>query len=205
MPTLINIFPTMVRVAKSEQRTPADINACLSFSNKQIMMFKIIIFLFFQAGVVYSQCSRTSKTFEQCQRIALADLNGLVGPTSATEVCASLANDQPTYYKCLCERYEAVLYCFTNYCPGDPGLAPANQSKVQFCEASNVFSVPSASEQSLPPLSTFASPTGISSSTHPPKSSTPSQITSEGFSIFKIPVALYVATLLSLAGFVALL
>jgi hypothetical protein len=48
-------------------------------------------------------------TFRQCARDALITPNNVGGANDATEACASLRNDQPAYYSCLCSRSKATL------------------------------------------------------------------------------------------------
>jgi hypothetical protein len=79
--------------------------------------------------------------FQACARDALVDTVGQVGPTDIHMACDSLKSDQGSYYRCLCERSNSLVGCYSIFCPADPILASSKQSQIQYCEAAKQFPV----------------------------------------------------------------
>ncbi|KAI8916268.1 hypothetical protein EDD86DRAFT_185675, partial [Gorgonomyces haynaldii] len=98
---------------------------------------KMIVAAF--ASLVSAQavsCNQNNPTFQQCVSLQLTTPTGQTGPSDPSAACSSLSANQASYYKCLCEKWTAVIYCYTSYCAGDPALNGATQYQTQFCAAS---------------------------------------------------------------------
>ncbi|KAI9202424.1 uncharacterized protein BJ171DRAFT_514032 [Polychytrium aggregatum] len=139
------------------------------------MQFKTAAVVLASAALVQAQScpNGLQATFNLCVSNALG-----AGNNDAFTACTLLQNDQPSYYKCLCDKFTAVNLCYSNFCSTDPGASASLQQQTSFCGAVSNLPVAPASTTSVPAFTLPSQPT-TSSSTKPSSSASPTTSTSD--------------------------
>ena len=130
-------------------------------------------------------------TFNLCLKNQLTSPSGAIGPVTVDASCASVKDDQPTFYSCLCSRWTNAVGCYNQNCPQDVTLSSAVQSQKQFCDAAAANPQPigpSGPVGNLPPLNSTTGTSPVVAGSPPKPSSSPSTTFTPGSNAALSPI-----------------